>query len=67
MIMIRNKAGHPNDNNMREDIMKKHDQIGQGNGDNKLTFKELKTVGSLKVSEEKAPRPLPALCTCWPQ
>ena len=47
--------------------MKKHNQIGQSNSDNQLTFKELKTVGSFKTSEEKAPRPLPSGCNCWPQ
>ena len=47
--------------------MKKHNQIGQSNGDNQLTVKELKTVGSWKTSEEKAPKPLPSGCVCWPQ
>jgi len=46
--------------------MKNHNQIGKG-GDNQLTVKELKTVGSFKPSEEKAPRPLPSGCLCWPQ
>ena len=45
--------------------MKNHNQISKG--DNKLTVKELKTVGSWKTSEEKAPRPLPSACVGWPQ
>jgi hypothetical protein len=47
--------------------MKNHNQISQTKLDSQLTFKELKTVGSLKPSEEKAPRPLPSACACWPQ
>lgn len=59
--------GFPNDNHKKEDVMKKHNQIGQSNGDSKLTVQDLKTVGSWKTSDEKAPRPLPSACTCWPQ
>jgi len=47
--------------------MKGLNKIGSSNGDSKLTFKDLKTVGSLKPSDEKAPRPLPSACLCWPQ
>ena len=57
--------GFPNGNHEKEDVMKNHNQISKG--DNKLTVKELKTVGSWKTSGEKAPRPLPSACLCWPQ
>jgi hypothetical protein len=45
--------------------MKEHNKTGSTA--NQLTYKELKTVGSLKPSEEKAPRPLPSYCAGWPQ
>ena len=42
--------------------MKQHNKSGKSN---ELTIKVLKTVGSFKT--EKAPRPLPSACACWPQ
>jgi hypothetical protein len=49
----------------KEDVMKKHNKTG--NSANQLTYTELKTIGYLKPSEDKAPRPLPSYCAGWPQ
>ena len=40
--------------------MKEHNK----NSISKLTYK---TIGSLKTSDEKAPRPLPSASVGWPQ
>jgi len=55
--------GLPNADHHKEDVMKKHDKSSVS----QLTYKELKTIGSLRPSEDKTPRPLPAVCSGWPQ